>query len=137
VDVLSGKVTPLTPEGTAGRFVSPNGDWLTTSSDDGVKLFNLRTRTLTPVALGAGDGIAGWSADSSALFITTREEHLSRVFRLDVATGARTPLTIVQPNDAAGLVGVGDVLVAGDGNHYVYSYVRQLSQLYVVQLQQP
>jgi hypothetical protein len=35
---------------------------------------------------------------------------------------------------SAGLVGVGSVLIAPDGDHYVYRYSRQLSELFIVNL---
>ena len=40
----------------------------------------------------------------------------------------------IDPSDRAGLVGFGNVLIAGDADHYVYTVTRQLSHLYLLKL---
>jgi Tol biopolymer transport system component len=141
VSGTSGKVAPLTPEGTAGRAVSPNGEWLAVLVDGVPNLFNLRTRTL----LRQGDlssvidpqrqRLAGWSADSTAIFLTEVDGRSASLFRVELASLARTPMGRIEPNDATGVLGLASVTIAPDGDHYAYIYSRQLSQLYVMQAQ--
>lgn len=50
------------------------------------------------------------------------------------ATGARTDIVTLSPSDPAGLFGVNNVLIAPDGDHYVYRYYRQLSQLFILNI---
>jgi hypothetical protein len=45
---------------------------------------------------------------------------------------ARTDFVTLSPSDPAGLIGVGDVLIAPDGALDIYRSCRQLSQLVVV-----
>jgi hypothetical protein len=68
------------------------------------------------------------------VFVTQNDLRSAHVVRIDSATGARTDVATLSPSDPAGLVGVGSVLIAPDGDHYVYRYFRQLSQLFIVNL---
>ena len=47
-------------------------------------------------------------------------------------SGARTPVGAVAPRDTAGVVSLGAVAFAPDGDHYVFNYFRVLSELYIV-----
>jgi hypothetical protein len=77
---------------------------------------------------------SGWSADSRSFFAAQSDLRSTHLFRIDAATGARTDLVTLSPSDPAGLIGVSNVLIAPDGDHYVYRYFRQLSQLFLVNL---
>lgn len=68
------------------------------------------------------------------MFVTENDLLSARIARIDAATGARTEIATLSPSDPAGLIGVGNVLIAPDGDHYVYRYFRQLSQLFLVDL---
>jgi hypothetical protein len=50
-----------------------------------------------------------------------------------LSSGQRTLWKIIEPADAAGIDTVGRVLMSADNKTYVYSYVRTLSDLYLVQ----
>jgi hypothetical protein len=54
------------------------------------------------------------------------------VSRVDVATGARTPWKTLLPSDSAGVTSVRFVRIRHDGRSYAYSYVRRLSQLFII-----
>jgi hypothetical protein len=56
-----------------------------------------------------------------------------KVYRLDVATGAKELWKELLPADAAGVTQVGTVVPTPDGRAYVYSYIRLLSEMYVVE----
>jgi len=134
LDLQTGVVAPIAPEGTRGTFLSPDGRLLAAAQGNQYGLFNLQTHVFTPSNAEPRDIVAGWSADSRSVFVTQNDLRSAHVVRIDSATGARTDVATLSPSDPAGLVGVGNVLIAPDGDHYVYRYFRQLSQLFIVNL---
>ena len=52
--------------------------------------------------------------------------------RVEIASGRREELGQLAPEHLAGAVGVWPVLVSEDGRHYVYSYPRYLTDLFLV-----
>ncbi|MFZ0941131.1 MAG: hypothetical protein WAN63_16980, partial [Candidatus Sulfotelmatobacter sp.] len=69
----------------------------------------------------------------NSLFVGDRGETSCPVWRLDIHTGTRTPWKTVGPSDLAGVVGVACPRIAGDEEHYVFGYVRNLSDLFLVE----
>jgi len=61
-----------------------------------------------------------------------RGELPAKVFRVDIASGRRVLWKELMPSDSAGVVGLSTVVIPPDGRSYAYSYVRVLSDLYVV-----
>jgi hypothetical protein len=55
--------------------------------------------------------------------------HQMLLFRV---SGNRTAWKTFSPSDAAGVVGVACPRIAGDEQHYVFGYVRNLSDLFFV-----
>jgi hypothetical protein len=47
--------------------------------------------------------------------------------RIDVRTGVRRPWRPLMPADPAGLIGIGSIAIAADGQSYAYSYRRVTS----------
>jgi eukaryotic-like serine/threonine-protein kinase len=137
VDSQTGSVSPLTPEGTAGSLVSPDGQWLLTGRPGRPKLlFSLQSKSGTPLK-GAelADGNAGWTTDSKAAFVTQVSAGGIRLFRIDIATGVRTPVTTLGASvDQSGVIQYVGGVIAGDGDHYSYAVARQLSQLFLLEL---
>ena len=56
----------------------------------------------------------------------------AKVYLLDVATGRKELWRELVPADAAGVTQIGTVLPTADGKSCVYSYFRQLSDLFLV-----
>jgi hypothetical protein len=75
----------------------------------------------------------GWSADGREIFVIVRGQIPAQVFRVDIATGKRTLWKALEPADSAGIDTLGRVLLSSDNKSYVYSYVRTLSDLYLVE----
>ena len=67
------------------------------------------------------------------MLVGKRGETSCSVSRLDLSTGNRTPWKTVAPADVAGVVGVGCPRIAADEQHYVFSYTRNLSDLFLVE----
>jgi hypothetical protein len=80
-----------------------------------------------------GDRPFRWSADGRALFLLRDGEVPARVFRLDLATGRREPWKEFMPSDPAGVGLINPVFLTPDGRHYVYSFRRVLSDLYLAE----
>jgi hypothetical protein len=137
IDTQTGSVSALTPEGTAGTFVSPDGKWLLIGRTGRPKLlYDVQSKASTPLK-GAelADGNAGWTTDSKAVFVTRVGAGGIRLFRIDIETGARTPVTTLGASvDQSGIIQYLGAVMAGDGDHFSYAVARELSQLFLLQL---
>lgn len=132
--IESGKVRPLTPEGTTATLVSPDGRLLIVTTTDG-------KRMLRPIdggeprevrGLSAGDLVAGWTADSGSLFVSAPTSRRGRdIARLDLVSGRRQVVATFGPSDPAGVRTIGAPFVSADGRTYAYRYNQMLSDLFV------
>ncbi len=111
-----------------GRFVAARGP------DQKVYLFPVDggEPKLVP-GMQPGEIATAWTADGRSLFVIARGQVPAQVFRVDLSSGQRTLWKMIEPADAAGIDTVGRVLMSADNKTYVYSYVRTLSDLYLVQ----
>jgi len=55
-----------------------------------------------------------------------------QVSRVDVQSGARSPVATIAVSDPSGVVSLGATVFAPDGDHYVFNYFRVLSELYII-----
>ena len=128
----AGAPRPVTPEGCILAVLSPDGASVVTVDPDGKIL-------LFSVAGGAPKEIRGtlpaeipleWEASGKTLFLWDRTWP-ARIARLELETGKRT----VWKELAADPVGLlyGNVILARDGQHYVYRLRRVLSELNVAE----
>ena len=126
----------ISEEGVAASTIlSPGGDLVADIGPDG-KIY------LYPIAGGnprlvpgvePSEVPTGWSEDGRELFVVQRGEIPAKVTRVDIATGKRTLWKSLEPADSAGIDTIGRVLLSRDTRSYVYSYVRTLSDLYLVE----
>jgi Tol biopolymer transport system component/predicted Ser/Thr protein kinase len=135
-DFVGGKPRAVSPEGYSmfRRTVSPDGRFVVaTGPDQKIYLYPLAGGEPTPVPGAApGDTPVRWTADGRAVIVFRRNPIPVQMIRLDVATGHREVWRELVPADSAGVTEVGSVIPTSDGRSYVYSYIRQLSDLYVV-----
>jgi Tol biopolymer transport system component len=137
-DISGGKPRPITPEGavnTTLNAVSPDGKFVTARNPDG-------KYAIYPVEGGEPRPITGlaedeqpnqWSGDGRFLYVSQRGALPRKVYRLDLTSGRKEFWREFSPSDAAGLDGIGGLRVTPDGKGYVYSYLRLLSVLYLVE----
>jgi eukaryotic-like serine/threonine-protein kinase len=127
----------LTPEGIRITWhpVSPDGRTVAAvGPGERVILYPLRSGDPQPVrGFVEGDRPFRWSADGRALFLLRDGELPAPVFRLDLATGRREPWKEFMPSDPAGVGLINPVFLTPDGRHYVYSFRRVLSDLYLAE----
>jgi len=131
-----GKPRPITPEGFAlpvGRPISPDGTTvLVIGPDRRLILYPLEGGEPHPVPGAAPDEQAcGWTADGRSIYIA-RPNMPMRIDVCDVSTGARRLWKEIVPPDPAGVLAVWPILIAPDGESYVYSYRRVLDELFLV-----
>jgi Tol biopolymer transport system component len=80
-----------------------------------------------------GDEPMQWMDDGNTLLVKRAGTPSLRVYRLDLATGARTLFREIVPQDPAGMSGFYGLRFTPDGRFYAYSYFRTLSDLYLVE----
>ncbi len=134
LSLQGGSPRALTPEGTLGTLVSPDGKLLLARDAKGQRWFY-------PVAGGEPqrldldikpeEFIMGFSPDGKSVRVRTRTIPVE-IFNLDMATGRREPWKEITPSDPAGAQMVFRIVFSADGKSYAYSVSRVLSDLYVV-----
>jgi serine/threonine protein kinase/Tol biopolymer transport system component len=136
-DLEGGKPRPISPEGggNVGVFVSPDGKFASGFGPDGKRwFFPIDEGEARPIpGLQPHDGLDGWSEDGRSIFVHNRAGLPCLVSRVDLATGERTLWRQIAPADAAGVDSAGGIFLTPDAKSFVYSYVRTLSDLYVVE----
>ncbi|MFZ0761202.1 MAG: protein kinase [Candidatus Sulfotelmatobacter sp.] len=137
-NLSGGAPRPITPEGfnlgTHPHSVSPDGKQVAVVSGNGIALVSMDggSPQSVPGSL-PNDTPLRWEKSGKALFVGQRGETSCPVSLLDVETGKRTPWKTVRPADLAGVVGVACPRIAADEQHYVFGYVRDLSDLFLVE----
>jgi tRNA A-37 threonylcarbamoyl transferase component Bud32 len=136
-DLQNGAPKPVTPEGTRtlldGHAVSPDGAWVAAISPDG-ELYRYPTGggEGVPIPGGeAGDLPIQWDAGGNHIYVYQRGAIPTQVLKINVSTGQRETWKELQPADIAGVFTVSLIYMTRDGESYVYSYRRMLSDLYL------
>jgi Tol biopolymer transport system component len=136
MDVSSGKYRALTPEGYRVRphGSSPDGKAaILAGPDRRLYLYPLEGGEPTPFAgMTLADRPVRWSGDGKSFYYIRAGDMPRRLYRLDLSAGNTEVLRSYVPADAAGVSNIGWVAITPDLSAYAYSYVRVLSDLYVV-----
>ena len=130
------KPHPFSMEGVSpGFMLSPDGSLVAGRGPD-------RRAYLFPVAGGDAKPVPGaqlnevptaWTPDGKSVFMMATGQIPTDVSRLELETGKRSPWKAIEPADSAGINTIGRVQMSADNKSYIYSYVRTLSDLYLVQ----
>ena len=125
---------PITPDGTIGGAVSPDGAFLLAGDSK-------HQRWLYPIAggdpkkvtvtLGADENVIGYFHDNNTVLVRTRSLPV-KVTKLDLQTGKREAFREIIPADLAGAQSLPVLRFSADGKSYAYSLGRSLSDLFVV-----
>lgn len=73
-----------------------------------------------------------WSADGGALYVRQRGSVPASICRLDIMTGVKSPWIKLQPCEPTGVTQIQKALLTPDGKNYAYSYLRDLSDIYLI-----
>jgi Tol biopolymer transport system component/predicted Ser/Thr protein kinase len=138
MDLDGGQPRPITPEGFGlgpnAHAVSPDGKLVATITGDGIALVPATGGEPQPVrGSQSGDVPLRWAKEGNVLLVGSRGETACPVSRLDLQTGTRTAWKTFSPSDVAGVVGVACPRIAADEQHYVFGYIRDLSDLFLVE----
>ena len=128
-----GRPRAVIPEGyTGGWIVSPDGKWTVVAGPDQSYLYPLSGGGPAAIpGLEPDDAVDQWSQDGRFLFVHRPGGLPARVFRLEIATGRKILWRTLMPADPAGVPEVRP-LPTPDGEGYVYSCDRTLSELYLL-----
>lgn len=133
LDIQGGAPRALTPEGTAGTIISPDGNFLL--AGDAKRQYWLYPLAggepkKTNLSLKPNEGALRF-LDSNSVLIGTVSVPMD-VMRADLATGQRQPWKRITPADPSGVQNITTVKFSADGKAYAYSIDRILSDLFVV-----
>ncbi len=139
-DLDGGAPQAVTPEGInvgfGERILSPNGKWIlgeTVAREVVVYPFDGGEPRLIAVPDGT-EGTAGWSADSSSIYVFGfawgKPNH---VYEIRLSDGETSLWKELNHPDPAGIVSYWGLQVSDDELSYCYSYMRNLSSLYLVE----
>ena len=114
-------------------MISHDGRWVA-AQEEGKRLLRCPTEGggCSPVR-GAlpSDYPVHWDAPATGLLVWDRTWP-ARIHRVDLETGERTPWKEIHPPDPASVL-YGNILLARDGEHYIYRLRRISSQLYLAE----
>ena len=126
----------ITPEGTdlVENLLSPDGKWLTAEVEGTLSMYSLEGNDVRPIrGVEKRERPLRWSEDGRFLFAYTSGQVPARVFKINLETGERELWMELMPSDPAGVLVVGPIQLTADLKGYYYSFIRVLSDLYVVE----
>ena len=135
-DLSGGSPQPVVSDGVGGVFVSVNGsDYLAQNNQHGQSLYPIDGGPARHVrGLTDADAVIGGSPTSDILYVASEPAKIPvHVIKLNLTTGLRQPFVELSPLDPRGIRGIFDIYIAADGEHYVFTQVRELSVLYLAE----
>lgn len=135
-NIDGGSPKPITPEGTQGVLGSPEGKEIMAFDSQ------LRRWIIYPVQGGEprpligiepGEQAVQWSTDGQSLYLAKYGPSPIKIYKLDMTTHQRVLWKEISPADHPGLLGVGPIRITPDGKAYAYSYIEDLSDLYLAE----
>jgi serine/threonine protein kinase len=127
-----GPPAPVTDEGTSNIRLAPDDRTvLMTTSDGQFQIDRLGEHHPVPArGLQPGDTALDWSRDARSVYVRVSGIG-TRIDRVDVTSGQRTLAKLLLQNDSAGVILVRANYWPADGQMYAYSYMRDLSRMFV------
>ena len=132
--VNGGEPAPLNPDVYLNwASISPDGKQIAGCQDGKTVLLQASGGQPRPLPIPFSSVPLRWSADGKALFVSQLNRLASmRIFRFDFATSQCRLWKEVTPSDRVGLAGILDLSISADERSFAYSYMRVLSELFVV-----
>ncbi len=129
----SSPARPVTPEGVAARYpwVTRDGTAVVGSSGPSLALYPVAGGEPVPLlGVGAGERLAGWGPSADSVYAHDPTDIPTTVYRVDLATGARSTVYRVGPTDLAGVRNV-EVFVTPDGLRYAFEVHEVQQEIHV------
>jgi Tol biopolymer transport system component len=136
IDLNTGDSKAITPEGVVGLNLSPDGRSIAVRGPDGKwGVWALEGNAIRPIpGLDSIYYVVGWSADGGSVYAASARasETTAKIYRVNVVTGKMELWRTIGSEATAGIDAVGVPHLLSEGTAYAYSYVRVLSEAYVV-----
>jgi len=136
IDLTTGDSKPITPEGIAGRELSPDGKKIAVRGPDGkAAVWSIDDGKFEAIpGLPPNYGILSWTQDGNSVYVAPRKAQAKSapVSRVDIRTGKMEPWKTFGEQTGAGVSAIVPPHLSADGNAYAYLYIRVLSEAYVV-----
>ncbi|HEX5131915.1 MAG TPA: protein kinase [Candidatus Krumholzibacteria bacterium] len=134
LDPATHDATAVGPEGIWDCRPGPDGQSFVARSRSGWAVYSLQDAdAVTPIAsLSPADNVIRWSPDGSAVFAFHRSEIPAPVDRVDLATGKRTTILLLNEEESAGRVCVLNISLADDLRSVAYAVRDYESVLFTV-----
>lgn len=134
-DPGTGKLQPVLPEGVRA-MLTPDGKFLAALGQDGSAQLvpvdgGLPARVMKGVQ--ANDRLIQLGEDGKTAFVVNINGLRASVYRVNVETGLRQLVKVLEMRDPAGGIGITRVVTTPDGQYFAYNTLRQLSELYLLQ----
>jgi hypothetical protein len=133
--VSGGEPRAVTPDGTSDALVSPDGaSIIAKASSGGWWVYPVSGGSPRAVRGAASDdAVVAWSPDGRAVTVYRTTAVPAVIERLDLATGVRKPLRTLGPHELAGVLGIGPVTMAENGQAYAYGTSVMISHLFLAE----
>ena len=131
IELNMGKWRPVTPEGTSGAIISPNGKYVVARPEQGgFELYPVDGGTAQPAkgVLG-GEEPVQWDGSSTHLYVWDRR-FPARITLVDPWSGERKLWLETVPPDPSGVL-YGNFIITPDGKTYAYRFRRVLTSLFL------
>lgn len=114
--------------------ISPDNQWLAARNvDNALVRYPIAGGEPRPVPGAEPDeNVIQWSSDGRYLYLADSGQPPVKITRLDLTNGKRQVWRTINPQDTVGITNISPVCITADGQMYAYSYLRVLSDLYVV-----
>ena len=124
----------ITPEGTYGTLVSPDGGTLLVTNEDGVKqLFGLTDGKITPLpGVDRNEDVIRWGQSSDSVYVYRPLDVPIRIYRFFTKDGRRELAKEIHPANQAGVFGNVYVFTTPDAAVTLYGLRRYLIDLFLV-----
>jgi len=135
MDLEGGKPQPVGPPDFVGSAIAKDGKRIAgrNASAEAV-VFDRETQKLQVIpGVESQDQLEKWTEDGKGLLVVSATPWEARIYRVDTSTGKRTLLETVEPSEKAGSTQNVRLAYAVDSKTYVYSTVRVLGTLYLVE----
>jgi eukaryotic-like serine/threonine-protein kinase len=132
-DMDGAPLTPITPEGVQG-FPTEDGKEVVSRQGDVLMFYPVTGGQPRSAKVRIPNVTLSWSGQTGRYVIGAEQTEVPlRLYRYDTTTGEKQPWRELVPPDRAGVYSANVFDITPDARWYAYSYVRDLSDLYLVE----